>query len=283
VTQAALPPLLLVGAGRMGGALFGGWVRRGLAPSVLVDPAVPAGLARAEDRVVASVDEVPDDFHANAVVLAVKPQMAEAVLPGLGARLGGRGVALSIMAGLGIGGIERALGVPVVRAMPNTPASIGEGITASCAGAGVSEDQRALCDRLLSAVGEVVWLDDEALIDPVTAISGCGPAYVFLLAELMEAAGIELGVPAGLARQLARRTVAGAGALLGRSGEDAASLRRAVTSPNGVTEKALEVLMAADAWPVSVRRAMAAAENRSRELGRKQSIFEKKDQKTFAP
>ncbi len=282
MTLDTLPPLLLVGAGRMGGALFEGWVRRGLAPSVLVDPAVPAGLARAEDRVVASVDEVPGDFQAGAVVLAVKPQMADAVLPGLCTVMGGRGVALSIMAGRGIGGIERALGVPVVRAMPNTPASIGEGITAACAGAGVSEAQRALCDRLLSAVGDVVWVDDEALIDGVTAISGCGPAYVFLLAELMEAAGIELGVPADLARRLARKTVAGSGALLARSGEDAAALRRAVTSPKGVTEKALEVLMAADAWPLAVRRAMGAAVVRSREL-EQQSFFEKKDQKTFVP
>ncbi len=282
MSQDTLPPLLLIGAGRMGGALYEGWVRRGLAPSVLVDPAVPAGLARAEDRVVAALDQVPADFHADAVVLAVKPQMAEAVLPELGALLAGRGIALSIMAGLSIGGIGRALGVPVVRAMPNTPASIGEGITAACAGAGVTADQRGLCDRLLSAVGEVVWVDDEALIDAVTTISGCGPAYVFLLAELMEQAGIELGVPADLARRLARKTVAGSGALLARSGEDAAALRRAVTSPKGVTEKALDVLMAADAWPILVRRAMAAALDRSREL-EKQSFFEKKDQKTFDP
>ncbi len=262
-----LPPLLLVGAGRMGGALFAGWVRRGLAPSVIVDPAVPAGLARSQDLVVASIADVPAGFAAEAVVLAVKPQMAGDVLPGVAACLGGRGVGLSIMAGRGMAGLEAALGVPVVRAMPNTPASIGAGITAACAGAGVSAAQRGLCDGLLSAVGEVVWVDDEALIDPITAISGSGPAYVFLLAELMEEAGVELGVPAMLARRLARATVTGAGALLAQSGEDAAALRRAVTSPRGATEKALEVLMASGAWPEAVRLAMAAVVERSRELG----------------
>jgi pyrroline-5-carboxylate reductase len=251
----------------MGGALFAGWTRKGLAPSVLVDPTVPAGLARSQDCIVTSIEDVPAAFRAEAVVLAVKPQMAEAVLPGLAACLCGRGVALSIMAGCGIGGLAAWLGVPVVRAMPNTPASIGEGITAACAGPGVSEAQRALCDALLAAVGEVVWVQDEALIDPITAISGSGPAYVFLLAELMEQTGIELGVPAGLARQLARRTVAGAGALLAQSGEDAAALRRGVTSPKGTTEKALEVLMAQDAWPTALRVAMGAVVRRSRELG----------------
>ena len=252
-----LPSLLLVGAGRMGGALFEGWVRRGLAPSVLVDPSPAPGLARAADVVVASVEEVPADFRAAAVVLAVKPQMAGEVLPALAACLDGpRGsgsVALSIMAGRGIEAIAGVLGVPVVRAMPNTPAAIGAGISAACASVGVSVDQRALCDELLGAVGDVVWVEDEALIDAITAISGSGPAYVFLLAELMEEAGIELGVPADLARRLARATVAGSGALLARSGEDAAALRRAVTSPKGATEKGLEVLMAPEAWPLAVR------------------------------
>ena len=266
-----LPPLLLVGAGRMGGALFEGWVRRGLAPCVLVDPAPPPGLARAEDVVVASVAEVPADFRAAAVVLAVKPQMVGEVLPALAACLDGpRGlgsVALSIMAGRGIEGIARTLGVPVVRAMPNTPAAIGAGISAACAGTGVSDDQRALCEGLLSAVGEVAWVRDEALIDAITAISGSGPAYVFLLAELMEEVGIELGVPADLARRLARATVAGSGALLAQSGEDARALRRGVTSPKGATEKGLEVQMAPQAWPLAVRGAMGAVLRRSKELG----------------
>jgi pyrroline-5-carboxylate reductase len=267
VTETLLPPLLLVGAGRMGGALFSGWAREGLAPSVLVDPAPPDGLARPQDRTVTSLQEIGPGFRPQAAILAVKPQMAGAVLPALAAAMAGEGVVLSIMAGKAILALQSAVGVPVVRAMPNTPAAIGRGITAACAGPGVTDVQRALCDRLLGAVGEVVWVDDESLIDPITAISGSGPAYVFLLAELMEQAGIESGVPPALARALARRTVSGAGALLDASAEDAASLRRAVTSPKGATEKALDVLMASDAWPRTVREAMQAVARRSRELG----------------
>ena len=267
MTDATLPPLLLVGAGRMGGAMFAGWVRLGLAPSVLVDPSPPAGLTRPQDTVIARLDDLPPGFQPETIILAVKPQMAAEILPQLASVTRGQGVALSIMAGKAIPGLQSTLGIPVVRAMPNTPAAIGQGITAACAGHGVTPDQRALCDRLLAAVGDVVWVQDEALIDPITAISGSGPAYVFLLAELMEQAGIESGIPAPLARQLARKTVFGAGALLDASPDDAADLRRAVTSPKGATEKALDVLMAAEAWPALVRRAMAAVVARSRELG----------------
>jgi pyrroline-5-carboxylate reductase len=267
VTASVLPPLLLVGAGRMGGAMFTGWARQGLAPSMLVDPTPLPGLARAGDHVAPALGALPAGFRPDAAILAVKPQMADAVLPALRAAMAGQGVVLSIMAGRGIGGLEAALGVPVVRAMPNTPAAIGRGVTAACAGAGVTPAQRALCDRLLASVGEVVWVEDEALIDPITAMSGSGPAYVFLLAELMEQAGVELGVPPAMARLLARKTVSGAGALLDAAAEDAADLRRAVTSPKGATEKALEVLMAPRAWPETVRLAMAAVVRRSRELG----------------
>jgi len=261
-----LPSLLLVGAGRMGGALFAGWVRQGLAPSVLIDPSPPAGLARPEDRAFPSLDQAPPDFRPAAAILAVKPQMAGAVLPNLAAALNGHGVVLSIMAGKTIADLQAALGVPVIRAMPNTPASIGHGITAVCAGPGTTQAQRDLATALLSAVGDVIWVEDEALIDPITAISGSGPAYVFLLAEIMEQAGIESGVPPHLARQLARKTVFGAGALLDESPDDAAALRRAVTSPKGATEKALDVLMAPEAWPAAIRQAMAAVVRRSQEL-----------------
>jgi pyrroline-5-carboxylate reductase len=267
VTLPGLPPLLLVGAGRMGGAMFAGWVRQGLAPSVLVDPTLPDGLARPQDRAFSSLAQVPADFRPEAAILAVKPQMAGAVMPALAAAMRGQGFVLSIMAGKAIAGLQAALGVAVIRAMPNTPAAIGQGITAACAGPGVTMAQRELATALLAAVGDVVWVDDEALIDPITAISGSGPAYVFLLAEIMEQAGIESGVPPQLARQLARKTVFGAGALLAQSDEDAAALRRAVTSPKGATEKALEVLMAPEAWPAAVRQAMAAVVRRSQELG----------------
>jgi pyrroline-5-carboxylate reductase len=252
----------------MGGALFAGWKARGLAASVLVDPSPAPGIARAMDTVVASIGAVPPDFAPAAAILAVKPQMADAVLPALGGAVKPGAVLLSIMAGRRIDGLMAAIGVgmPVVRAMPNTPASIGQGITVACAGPGVTAAQQALCDTLLAAVGDVAWVDNEALIDPVTAVSGSGPAYVFLLAELLEQAGIAEGLPPALARRLARRTVSGAGALLDASSEDAADLRRAVTSPRGTTEAALAVLMDDAAWPHAVKAAIGAATTRAREL-----------------
>jgi pyrroline-5-carboxylate reductase len=266
MSRQSIPPVLLVGFGKMGGAMLAGWRERGLDAAVAVDPALPAspgpGVA-----VVAEVAQVPVGFLPAAVVLAVKPQMADAVLPAV-ARYSGGAVFLSIMAGRTIAGLSARLGAnaALVRAMPNTPAAVGQGMTVACAGPGVTEAQRGLCDTLLAAVGAVAWVADEALIDPVTAISGGGPAYVFLLAELLERAAIEQGIPADLARLMARRTVAGSGALLAASTEDAAALRRAVTSPNGTTERALAILMEEAAWPMLVSRAIAAATARSREL-----------------
>lgn len=265
-TDTALPPLLLVGAGRMGGAMFRGWAAQGLAPSALVDPHPAPGLARPQDIAVAALAELPAAFSPRAIILAVKPQMADPVLQAL--RVPEGCVVLSVMAGRTAPGLAQALGgAAVVRAMPNTPAAIGEGMTVAVASAGVTAPQRALCDTLLAAVGQVAWLEDESLMDQVTSVSGCGPAYVFLLAELLEQAGIDEGLPPALARQLARQTVAGAGALLGASAEESAELRRQVTSPNGVTERALRVLMAEEAWPATIRRALQHAAARSRELG----------------
>jgi pyrroline-5-carboxylate reductase len=264
----AIPPILLVGCGRMGGAMLAGWRERGLAPSIAVDPAPEAARMAGPDlTVVADASIIPADFSPAAVVLAVKPQnAAEALAPHK--RHAGRAVFLSIMAGRTIGGIRALLGesAAVVRAMPNTPAAVRQGVTVACAGPGVSTPQRTLCDRLLQAIGVVAWAEDEALLDPVTAVSGSGPAYVFLLAELMEQAAVEQGIPAELARLLARQTVAGSGALLAASTEDAAALRRAVTSPGGTTAEALSVLMASDAWPALMSRAIAEATRRSREL-----------------
>jgi len=266
VNQAPIPPILLVGAGKMGGALLAGWRERGLAPSVAVDPAQPA-VSGAGMVVVGEAAAVPAGFAPAAVVLAVKPQHAAETLPLYG-RYAGRAVFLSIMAGRTVSGMRALLGnsAAVVRAIPNTPAAVRQGITVAFAGPGVSAAQRGLCDTLLQAVGAVAWVDDESLIDPVTAVSGGGPAYVFLLAELLEKAAVEQGIPADLARLMARRTVSGAGALLAASDEDAAALRRAVTSPKGTTERALAVLMAEHAWPALVPRAIAAATARSREL-----------------
>ena len=270
MADAGLPAVLLLGAGRMGAAMFSGWAAQGLPPCVLVDPALPPGVARPQDRMVPDLAALPDGFRPGAVVLAIKPQMAPATLPALGERLPSGAVVLSILAGLPIARLSALLGAanPIVRAMPNTPAAIGQGMIVAVDGPGVSPAQHALCARLLSACGELAWLDDEALIDPATAVSGCGPAYVFLLAELLEQEGVAQGLPPALARQLARKTVSGSGALLAASPEDSAQLRRNVTSPNGVTERALAVLMDAAAWPASVARALAAAAARSRELAR---------------
>lgn len=277
-----IPPVLLVGGGKMGGAMLAGWRERGLAPSVVVDPAPDAAaLAGPGVRVVPGADAVPDDFRPAAVVLAVKPQGADEAVPAYARHAADGAVVLSIMAGRTEAGVRALLGpdaatgatpgaatpgAAVVRAMPNTPAAIRRGITVAYAGAAVSAGQRALCDVLLASVGEVAWVEDEALLDPVTAVSGGGPAYVFLLAELLERAGREQGLPPDLARRLARATVSGAGALLAASTEDAEALRRAVTSPKGTTERALAVLMQEDAWPALVSRAIDAATARSREL-----------------
>lgn len=264
----ALPPLLLVGAGRMGAAMLAGWRELGLAPSVAVDPApAAAALAGPDLTVVADPTAIPAGFAPEAVVFAVKPQSAAATLPAY-ARFAGQAGFLSIMAGRTLGGIRALLGetAAVIRAMPNTPAAIRQGITVACPGPGVTAAQRALAERLLGAIGEVAFVSDEALLDPVTAVSGSGPAYVFLLAELLEREAAAQGIPPDLARRLARRTVAGSGALLAASAEDAAALRVAVTSPAGTTEAALKVLMAPNAWPEAMARAIEAATARSREL-----------------
>ncbi len=248
--------------------MFAGWATQDLPPCVLVDPALPRGVARQQDSLVPSLAALPTGFRPGAVVLAIKPQMAADLLPVVGKLLPPGAVVLSILAGLTVARLSALLGVPnaVVRAMPNTPAAIGQGMTVAVAGPGVTPAQHSLCTRLLAASGELVWLDDEALIDPVTAVSGCGPAYVFLLAELLEEEGVAQGLPPALARQLARKTVSGSGALLAASKEESAQLRRNVTSPNGVTERALGVLMDKAAWPASLALALSAAAARSREL-----------------
>jgi len=252
----------------MGAAMLAGWRERGLVSAVVVDPSPEAARLSGEGVLVApSFASVPTGFAPEAVVLAVKPQSAAEALPTY-ARFAGRAVFVSIMAGKTIHAIGRMLGVraAVVRAMPNTPAAVRQGMTVAVAGAHVSPHQRALAHDLLAATGEIAWVEDEDLLDPVTAISGGGPAYVFLLTELMEQAALAHGLPPELARKLARQTVIGSAALLAASTEDAAALRVAVTSPKGTTEQALAVLRADDAWPKSFADAMRAATERSREL-----------------
>jgi pyrroline-5-carboxylate reductase len=261
--------LLLVGAGKMGGAMLEGWLALGLAADkiAVLEPQPTSDIAALAGRGL-RLNPAPRDIgEAAAIVVAVKPQTAPEAMPALAPFVGGSTVTVSIMAGRTLRFLEGALPrAALVRAMPNTPAAIGRGITVAVANARVSPPQRELVHALLSAVGAVEWVEDEALMDAVTAVSGSGPAYVFLLAEAMAHAGAAAGLPPALAATLARATVAGSGELLQRSPLDAASLRQNVTSPGGTTAAALEVLMGKDGVEPLMTRAIAAATKRSREL-----------------
>jgi pyrroline-5-carboxylate reductase len=256
----------------MGGAMLGGWLARGLLPAHLrvVEPSfpAPADLAGRGIAFLPSAAALPAGFDPDVVVLAVKPQMMDEALPGY-ARFARPGTLfLSIAAGKTIAYFQRHLGAAaaIVRAMPNTPAAIGRGISVAVASPAVTPAQQALADSLLAACGEVAWVEDEALIDPVTAVSGGGPAYVFLLIETLAEAGRKAGLPADLAMRLARVTVSGAGELARLSPEEAKVLRQNVTSPKGTTLEALNLLMAPDGLQPLFDRAIAAATRRSREL-----------------
>lgn len=262
--------LVLVGCGKMGSALLHGWIAdRAASRFLVVEPAgPPAGLA-AEIAVSwhRSAEELPVEAAPDAVVFAVKPQILDAVLPDYRRWVGPRTLFVSIVAGKTIAGMARHLGpAALVRTMPNTPAAIGRGITVACANARVTAEQRRLCDELLGAVGESAWVDDEALLDAVTAVSGSGPAYVFLLIEVLAQAAEAAGLPPDLAARLARSTVAGSGELARRAAESPAQLRENVTSPGGTTRAALDVLMAENGLGSLIGRAVAAAAARSREL-----------------
>jgi pyrroline-5-carboxylate reductase len=266
-------PLLLVGCGKMGGALLSGWLQRGVAAAEVsvVEPAGGANLDAAREagvNVLASAADVPRDLAPAVVLFAVKPQVMDEVVPSYRHFVGAETAFLSIAAGKTIASFERHLGggAAIVRAMPNTPAAVGRGITVLCANANVSTDRRDTCGELLAAVGAIAWVDDESLMDAVTGLSGSGPAYVFLLIECLTQAGIDAGLPADLAGPLARATVAGAGELARLSDESAATLRQNVTSPGGTTKAALEVLMAEDGLGRLMSRAVAAATRRSAEL-----------------
>jgi pyrroline-5-carboxylate reductase len=265
--------LLLAGCGKMGGAMLDGWLETGIEPAnvTIVEPNADTAEALHISHGVATV-ATPDDLdfnvQANVVVFAVKPQVMDDVVPAYARLKGPDVVYLSIAAGKTIAYFENLLGsdAAIVRAMPNTPAAVGRGITVGCANPHVSAQQISLCGDLLSSVGEVDWVDDENHIDAITALSGGGPAYVFLLAECMAQAGIASGLPEDLSRRLARATVAGSGELLYRSSEEPATLRQNVTSPGGTTAEALKVLMADDGWQPLLDKAIAAATARSREL-----------------
>jgi pyrroline-5-carboxylate reductase len=265
-------PLLLAGAGRMGGAILARLLVQGLDPKLVIvqDPDPPAASADLlADRAIDLLPFIDELSSPPAVILlAVKPQLADVVLPPLAKLAGPDTLYLSIAAGRQIKGLaahlpERA---PLVRAMPNTPAAIGRGITVAVANAHVTPQQKALAGELLAAVGEVVWVGDEALLDPATAVSGSGPAYVFLLAECLAEAGRAAGLSADLAERLARATVTGAAALLAQSDLSAAALRQNVTSPGGTTAAALEILGGPEGLQKLMTAAVAAATRRGRDL-----------------
>lgn len=265
----AEPKILLVGFGNMGQALARGWLEHGMqaAAVTVVDPSAEARAAARALGFDTATDRVPRAAAA-VVLLAVKPNQLEEAAAHAREGLGAGGVVLSIAAGRTLSQLTAVTSsdTAVVRAMPNTPAAIGRGMTVLCAGERVSDAQRERCAELMSAVGSVAWVEEESLMDAVTAVSGSGPAYVFLLIECLAAAGRRVGLPDDLAERLATVTVAGAGEYAARAEHDAAELRRRVTSPNGTTEAALERLMADDGLASLMEEAVAAAVRRSRAL-----------------
>jgi pyrroline-5-carboxylate reductase len=268
VAPDGIKSVVLVGAGKMGSAMLQSWIRIGVDPgriTVLEPHPGPEIVALASRGLTLNPAGVAP---ATIIVVAVKPQVAADVVPGLVPWIGPGTLLASIMAGRTLRGIERVLprGTAVVRAMPNLPAAIGRGITVAVPNAAVTASQRAVVDRLLTAIGAVEWIAEETLLDAVTAVSGSGPAYVFLLAELLARAGTAAGLPAGLATRLARATIAGSGEMLAQSPLTAETLRHNVTSPGGTTAAALEVLMRDDRLGALLTRAVAAATRRAGEL-----------------
>jgi pyrroline-5-carboxylate reductase len=262
--------VLLVGAGKMGSALLEGWLALGLEPrhTAVLEPQPSRELSALAGRGLQLNLTANAVGEVSAIVIAVKPQVAPEVVPTLASYVGAGTVVVSIMAGRTLAFLEQVLSqrTALVRAMPNTPAAIGRGITVAVPNQRVSARQRELVHALLSATGAVEWIADEALMDAVTAVSGSGPAYVFLLAGALAQAGASAGLPADLAARLARATVAGSGELLARSALDPMSLRQNVTSPGGTTAAALEVLLAPHGLAQLMERAVLAATARSRQL-----------------
>ena len=260
--------LVLVGAGKMGNAMLDGWLSRKLPPKkvIVLEPQPSKAIKRLTKRGI-RINPKGDVGRVAALVIAVKPQIAADALPLLAALIDSKTVTVSIMAGRTIGFLEEHLpDAAIVRAMPNTPAAIGRGITVAVGNRRITAKARKLAHGLLAATGSVEWVDDEALMDAVTAVSGSGPAYVVLLAEAMAQAGIAAGLPAALADKLARETVAGSGELLHRSVLPAATLRQNVTSPGGTTAAALEVLMGDSGVAPLMTKAVAAATKRGKDL-----------------
>ena len=265
-------PVVLVGAGKMGGAMLEGWLRLGLPAdkAVILDPHLPADAGAALAARGVSVNPAHAAIPTPSVLLlAVKPQVAPEALPPLAPIAGPQTLVVSIMAGRTLSFMADIFGAatPLVRSIPNTPAAIGRGVSVAVTAPSVSQAQRDLTAALLGAIGIVEWVEDEDLMDAATAVSGSGPAYAFLLAEAMAEAGAAAGLPADLAARIARATVAGAGALMDQSDLPAATLRQNVTSPGGTTAAALAVLMRPDTgFGPLLTEAIAAATKRGKEL-----------------
>lgn len=265
--------VLLIGAGRMGSALLKGWVASGRYSIIHAVEPMPSPMVKklARAKAIVLTSQIPKALpKLSAAVLALKPQVLKSELELL-ANLGKTGaLVLSIAAGVTTSFLASALGARAraVRAMPNTPGSIGQGITVLYTRAKLGRADRILAESLMASLGETLWLTREALMDAVTAVSGSGPAYVFLMAEALAAAAREQGLDARTAERLARATVSGAGALLACDSRPAKELRKEVTSPGGTTEAALKVLMASNGLDPLMRHAIAAATARGRELGK---------------
>jgi len=262
--------IALAGAGKMGGAMLTGWLAQGLAPErvMVIDPQLSTEISALAVQGVRLNPKAQDVGAVDTLVVAVKPQSFREAGAALKAFVGPSTLVVSIMAGTTIAALQEVCGGAVVRAMPNTPAAIGRGITVAVPASNVTAAQRATANALLQATGLVEWVEDESLMDAVTAVSGSGPAYLFLLAEELARAGVAAGLPEQLATTLARATVAGSGELLHRSDLPSATLRQNVTSPGGTTAAALEVLMAKDGMQPLMTRAIAAATRRSKELAK---------------
>jgi pyrroline-5-carboxylate reductase len=262
--------IALAGAGKMGGAMLTGWLAGGLDGRrvVVIEPHPSPEIGALAAQGIRLNPAAQDTGEVDTLVVAVKPQSFRETGATFKPFTGPSTLVVSIMAGTTIASLEAVCGGSVVRAMPNTPAAIGRGITVAVAAKNVSAAQRAIADALLRATGSVEWVDKESLMDAVTAVSGSGPAYVFLLAEELARAGIAAGLPAELAGRLARETVAGSGELLHRSELAPATLRQNVTSPGGTTAAALDVLMGPNGLQPLLTRAVAAATQRSKDLAK---------------
>jgi pyrroline-5-carboxylate reductase len=262
--------IALAGAGKMGGAMLTGWLAGGLDAKrvVVIEPQLSPEITALAARGIRLNPAAKDTGEVDTLVVAVKPQSFREAGATFRPFIGASTLVVSIMAGTPIATLEAVCGGSVVRAMPNTPAAIGRGVTVAVAAKRVSAAQRAIADALLRATGGVVWVDKESLLDAVTAVSGSGPAFVFLLAEDLARAGVAAGLPAELAGKLARETVAGSGELLHRSELTPATLRQNVTSPGGTTAAALDVLMGPNGLQPLLTRAVAAATQRSKDLAK---------------